>query len=102
MTLIKEPCTRQDLIAYHEFGGIADKCKLLKDGADELFIEVFEREASEATDRERNRLRRDASGLAVLRNPPSPSSGAGTCATGNVQWSDEPGKLIPARDRRIL
>jgi len=42
---MNQPCTSQELIAYDLFGGIADKRKLLKDEADERFIEIFEHKA---------------------------------------------------------
>ena len=40
-----EPRTSQGAIAYCLFGEIVDKRKLLKDGADEPFTELFERQA---------------------------------------------------------
>ena len=39
------PCTRQELIAYCLFGGVADQRNLLKDGADEPLTETIERQA---------------------------------------------------------
>ena len=83
-------------------GGIADKRKLLKDEADEPLSEIFERKAYEARDCESDRLQHHAAGSAVLRNPPTPSSGAGTRPAARLQWSDQPGQLISARDRRVL
>ena len=89
-------------MAYCLFGGIADKRKLLKDEADEPLSEIFERKADEARDCESDRLQHHAAGSAVLWNPPSPSSGAGTRPADRLQWSDQPGKLGSARDRRVL
>ena len=57
---MNEPCTSQELIAYHLFGGIADKRKLLKDEADEPLSQIFERKAYEARDCDRDRLQHAA------------------------------------------
>ena len=65
-TLMNEPCTSQELIAYYLFGGIADKRKLLKDEADEPLSLIFERKAHEARDRESDRLQHAAVGSAGL------------------------------------
>jgi hypothetical protein len=75
-------------MAYCLFGGIADKRKLLKDEADEPLSEIFERKAYEARDCESDRLQHDAAGSAVLWNPPSPSSGAGTRPAGRPPGRD--------------
>ena len=99
---MNEPCTSRELIAYCLFGGIADKRKLLKDEPDESDGEIFERKADEARDCESDRLQRHAAGSAVLWNPRSPSSGAGTRRADRLQWGDQPGKLRSARDRRVL
>jgi hypothetical protein len=90
------------LIAYSFFGAIADKRKILKDEADEPVSENFERKADEARDQESDCVQHHAAGSAVLWNPPSPSSGAGTGPADRLQWSDQPGQLISARDRRVL
>ena len=84
-TLTNEPCTSQELIAYCLFGGIADRRKLLKDEADEPLSEIFERKAYEARDCESDRLQHHAAGSAVLWNPQSPSSGAGTTPAGQLR-----------------
>ena len=99
---MNEPCTSQELIAYCLFGGIADKRKLLKDEADEPVSEIFERKAYEARDCESNRLQHHAAGPAVLWNPPSPSSAAGTRPARRLQRIGQLGELISARDRRVL
>ena len=99
---MNEPCTSRELIAYCLFGGIADKRKLLKDEPDESDGEIFERKADEARDCESDRLQHHAAGSAVLWNPPAPSLGAATRPAGRLQWSDQLGELISARDRRVL
>ena len=43
-----------------------------------------------------------AAGSAVLCNPQSPSGGAGTRPAGRLRWSDQLGKLISARERRVF
>jgi hypothetical protein len=100
---MNEPFTSQELIAYSLIGGIADNHKLLKDEADEPVSEILERKTDEARDCESDRLHHHTAGSAVLWNPPSPSSGAGTGAdAARLQWSGQPGKLSSARDRRVL
>jgi hypothetical protein len=88
-------------MAYCWFGGIADKRKLLKDEADEPLSEIFEYKACEARDCKSDRLQHHAAGSAVLWNPPSPSSGAGTGLAGR-QWTTRLGELGSAQDRRVL
>jgi hypothetical protein len=99
---MKEPCASQELIAYYVFGRIADRRNLREDEADESLSEILKRKANEAHDCESDRLQHHAAGSAVLWNPPSPSSRAGTMPARRLQWSEQPGKLISARDRRVL
>ena len=69
-TLTIEPCTSHALITYRLFAGIADKRKLLKDGAYEPLTGIFERQAREAGDCESDRMRHHAAVSAVLWDPP--------------------------------
>jgi hypothetical protein len=100
MKFMNKPCTSQELIADYVFGGIADKRNLIKDEAHEPLGEIFEHKADEARDCESDRLQHHAAGSAVLWNPPVPSGRAGTRPAGKLQWSDQLGKLISARDRQ--
>src|SRR5581483_7907131 len=75
--------------------------KDIKDDADERFHEILEPKIREARVHERDRLHH-AAGSTVLCNLPSPSGGAGTSPAGKLQGSDQLGKLISARDRRVF
>jgi hypothetical protein len=69
---MNESCTSQELIAYHLFGAIAGKRKLLKDEADELLTQIFEVKAYEARDCDSDRLLRAAGSAGLSSHPRSP------------------------------
>jgi len=62
---MNQPCTNQELIAYHLVGGIADERQLIKDEADERLSQFLERKASGALDCDSDRLQH-AAGFARL------------------------------------
>ncbi len=104
---MNEPCTSQELIASRLFGGIPDKPKLLKD---ERMAQPVR--SSNAKQMKHVIARAIACSIMLLVLPScgipplrhsEPGPGLPTDRpAGRLQWSEQPGKLSSARDRRVL
>lgn len=81
----------RNLIAYCLFGAIADKSKLLKDGADEPNTQISRCQAGEASDSASGRLRLHAAGSPVMWNSRASSSSGSPELASRFQWSLKPG-----------